>query len=311
MKVYKELSLFENKSSLVVTVGSFDGLHIGHQKIIEEVIKTADKKNIESCVITFEPHPRMVLQKETGIKLLTSLDEKIEILESIGVDKLIVLNFNLDFSYKSSDQFIEEYVLKLGAVHMVVGHDHKFGKDRLGDVNKLIEIAANDNFGITEVKPETFDGEIVSSSKIRTALLSGDVDKANDYLGRNYSVTGSITLGAQRGRTLGFPTANLKPTFENKVLPKNGVYVVDCNFDGQNYFGMMNIGNRPTFESKNEIVLEVNLFGFDGDIYGHQMKINFLHRVRDEIKFQSKEELIQQIISDKNYAAEFLKKFDK
>ncbi|MBX3008757.1 MAG: bifunctional riboflavin kinase/FAD synthetase [Melioribacteraceae bacterium] len=311
MKVYKELSLFENKSSLVVTVGSFDGLHIGHQKIIEEVIKTAGKKNIESCVITFEPHPRMVLQKEAGIKLLTSLDEKIEILESIGVNKLVVLNFSIDFSHKSSEQFIEEYVLKLGAVHMVVGHDHKFGKDRLGDVNQLMEIAANDSFGITEVQPETFNGEIVSSSKIRTALLNGDIEKANDYLGRNYSVSGIITLGAQRGRTLGFPTANLKSAFENKVLPKNGVYIVDCIVDGQNYFGIMNIGNRPTFESKNEIVIEVNLFDFDGDIYGQQMKINFLHRVRDEKKFQSKEELIQQINSDKIYAAEFLKKFNK
>lgn len=311
MKVYKELSLVEHKSSLVVTVGSFDGLHIGHHKIIEEVIKNAGKKNIESCVITFEPHPRMVIQKEAGIKLLTSLDEKIEILEKIGIDKLIVLNFTLDFSNKTSDQFIEEYVLKLGAVHMVVGHDHKFGKDRLGDVNKLIEIAANDSFEITEVKPETWNGEIVSSSKIRKALLNGDINKANEYLGRNYSVSGVITLGAQRGRTLGFPTANIKPSYDNKVLPKNGVYIVDCRFDDQNYFGIMNIGIRPTFENKSEVVLEVNLLGFDGDIYGHQMKLNFMHRIRDEKKFQSKEELIQQINADKNYATEVLKSFSK
>jgi riboflavin kinase/FMN adenylyltransferase len=141
--------------------------------------------------------------------------------------------------------------------------------------------------------------------------LNGDINKANEYLGRNYSVSGVITLGAQRGRTLGFPTANIKPSYDNKVLPKNGVYIVDCRFDDQNYFGIMNIGIRPTFENKSEVVLEVNLLGFDGDIYGHQMKLNFMHRIRDEKKFQSKEELIQQINADKNYATEVLKSFGK
>ena len=300
MKVYTEASENINTKNAVVTVGSFDGLHIGHFKILNEVKKVAADKNGNSFVVTFEPHPRFVLSKDFDMKLLTSLDEKKEVLENAGIENLMVINFTKEFSQQTSDQFIKRFIVdKIGAAHMVIGHDHKFGKDRLGDVNILSQVGRLNNFDVTDVSAESLNGEIISSTKIRNALAEGNIERANLFLGRNYSFSGNVVIGAQRGRTLGFPTANIKLDEPRKAVPKNGVYIVKCFLNEEVHTGIMNLGYRPTFENKHELVLEAHLLDFDRDIYGSDMKIEFLKRLRDEKKFDSKEMLIHQIESDK------------
>jgi riboflavin kinase / FMN adenylyltransferase len=303
MKVFTEAEEIKNNKNAVVTVGSFDGLHLGHIKILNKVNELAKSSNCSSAVVTFDPHPRYVLSQNYEMKILTSLDEKKEIFEKLGIDNLMVINFTKDFSQLTSDEFIKKFILqKIGASHMVIGHDHKFGKDRLGDEQKLREVGKQYNFDVTAVAPENLNDEIISSTKVRRALVEGDVEKAEHLLGRKYSITGAIVLGAQRGRVLGFPTANTKLFEDEKAVPANGVYVVDCFLDYRKYFGIMNIGYRPTFENKHELVLETHILNFSGDIYGKTLKIEFLKRLRDEKKFESRDALIHQIEYDKNVA---------
>ena len=303
MKVYTEVSENINIKNAVVTVGSFDGLHLGHFKILDEVKNIVNRKNGTALVVTFEPHPRFVVSKDYDLKLLTSLDEKKQILENAGIENLMVINFSREFSQLTSDEFIRRFIVgKIGAAHMVIGHDHKFGKDRLGDVVKLGEVGRLNNFDVTDVSAESIDGEIISSTKIRNFLSSGEIEKANLFLGRNYSISGKVVVGAQRGRTLGFPTANILLDEPHKAVPKNGVYITKCSLDDETHFGIMNIGYRPTFENKHELVLEVHLLNFNRDIYGKSMTIEFLKRLREEIKFESKDSLIHQIEMDKKIA---------
>lgn len=308
MKVYTEVSEDIRTKNAVVTVGSFDGLHLGHFKILNEVKKVVAEKNGTSFVVTFEPHPRFVLSKDFEMKLLTSLDEKKEILEKSGIENLMVINFTKEFSQLTSDEFIRQFIVeKIGASHMVIGHDHKFGKDRLGDVVKLSQVGKLHNFDVTDVSAKSLNGEIISSTKIRNALFNGDIERANLFLDRNFSISGKIVVGAQRGRTLGFPTANVMLDESSKAIPKNSVYVTRCLLDNEIHFGIMNIGYRPTFENKHELVLEVHILNFDRDIYGKSMKIEFLKRLRDEVKFESKDSLIHQIQTDKKTAQEIIR----
>lgn len=307
MKVYKEISKVENKGNAVVTVGSFDGLHLGHFKILDEVKRVAKEINGNSFVVTFDPHPRSVISANFDLRILTSLADKKEILESAGIENLFVINFTHEFSQLTSDEFIKRFIVeKLGASHMVIGHDHKFGKDRLGDADKLREVGKLNNFDITDVPAESLNGEIISSTKIRFALSDGNIEKANLFLGRNYSISGEIVVGSQRGRTLGFPTANIQMDEPHKAVPKRGVYIVECFVENEKHFGIMNIGLRPTFEDKHELILEAHLLNFNRDIYGRVMKVNFLKRLRDEVKFESKEALIHQIEVDKQLAIDVI-----
>jgi riboflavin kinase / FMN adenylyltransferase len=307
MKVFTENSDIKKISRSVVTVGSFDGLHLGHLKILEKVCDLSNKTNGNSFVITFEPHPRIVLSQNYDMKVLTSLDEKKEILEKAGIENLMVINFTKEFSQLTSDEFIKKFIVeKIGASHMIIGHDHKFGKDRLGDEQKLRDVGKLYNFDVTAVSPEMMEGEIISSTKVRKALASGDVEKVSSLLGRDYSLTGKIVLGAQRGRVLGFPTANTQLFEDKKAVPENGVYVVECWLQNEKLFGIMNIGYRPTFENKHELVLETHILNFNRDIYGKILRIEFLKRLRDEKKFESKESLIHQIELDKKTAQQIL-----
>jgi len=308
MKIYSDSSEIIKARNVVVTVGSFDGLHLGHFKIIEEVKRSAKETGGCSFVITFEPHPRSVISKDYDLKLLTSLDEKKEILEKVGIENIMVINFTKEFSQFTSDEFIKQFIVeKICASHMVIGYNHKFGKDRLGDEHKLREVGKLYNFDVTAVSPEMLNGEIISSSKIRNALSDGDIEKVNLFLGRSYSLSGLIVKGAQRGRLLGFPTANIQLFEAKKAVPENGVYVVECRLEDEKYFGIMNIGYRPTFENKHELVLEVHILNFDRDIYGKSLGVNFLKRLRDEKKFDSKEALIHQIETDKETAQHIIK----
>lgn len=303
MKVFTETEEIKNNKNAVVTVGSFDGLHLGHIKILNKVNELAKVSGGSSTVVTFEPHPRFVLSHNYDMKILTSLDEKKEIFEKEGIDNLMVINFTKEFSHLTSDEFIKKFIVqKIGASHMVIGHDHKFGKDRLGDEQKLRDVGRNYNFDVTAVAPENLNDEIISSTKVRRALVEGDVEKACRLLGRKYLISGEIVLGAQRGRVLGFPTANTKLFEDKKAIPANGVYVVDCFLDDKKYYGIMNIGYRPTFENKHELVLETHILNFSGDIYGKTLKIEFIKRLRDEKKFESRDALIHQIEYDKNVA---------
>ena len=305
MNIYREIPEIKKTLNAVVTVGSFDGLHPGHFKILDEVKNVVKDLKGSSYVITFEPHPRNVLSKDFGLRILTSLSEKIKILEEAGIENLVVLNFTKEFSQLTSDEFIRQIIFdKIGAAHMVIGHDHKFGKDRLGDVRKLSEVGKFYNFSVTDVPPESIDGEIISSSKIRTALAAGDLIIANKFLGRNYSLEGIVVAGMKRGRTLGFPTANIQPDDLNKAIPKNGVYVVKCDLEDKVLPGVMSIGTRPTFENNQEQILEVHLLDFNRDIYGKQFRIEFIKRLRDEEKYASKEDLIKQMQIDKQSAAD-------
>ncbi len=308
MKVYREDSEIVKTKKAVVTVGSFDGLHLGHLRILDKVKEVAEQTNCTSFVVTFEPHPRLVLSQDYDMKLLTSLEEKKEILEKIGIENLLVINFSKEFSQLISDEFLKKFIVeKTDAAYMVIGHDHKFGRDRLGDENKLRNVGMLYNFQVAAVSPQTIDGEILSSTKIRTALAEGNIEKANSFLGRNYSISGTIVQGAQRGRLLGFPTANIRPHEPKKAVPMKGVYVVKCQLENESHYGIMNIGCRPTFENKRELVLEVHLLDFNRDIYGKSLKVYFLKRLRDENKFVSKEELIHQIEIDQQRAMEIIR----
>ena len=310
MKVYTEDSGMEKPGNAVVTVGSFDGLHIGHKKILDKVKEYAQNKSGESYIVTFEPHPRFVLSHNFDFKILTSLEEKKEILKDFGIDGLFIIKFTTGFSQLTSEEFIDRYIAGLfGASHMIIGYDHKFGRDRMGDAVRLSRIGSVKNFDVTDVPAVTVGGEIVSSTAIRNALSEGNIEKANLFLGRYYSLSGIVVKGAQRGRLLGFPTANIEPGEKNKAIPMKGVYFVGCVVDDQTHFGVMNIGYRPTFENKHELVLEVHILNFGKDIYGKPFKISFLKRLREEKKFESKEALIHQMEIDKMSAFELTEKF--
>ncbi|MFZ5948811.1 MAG: bifunctional riboflavin kinase/FAD synthetase [Stygiobacter sp.] len=303
MNIFTDRSEIKFEKKSVVTVGSFDGLHRGHIKIIKELISTAKKNNGTSVLVTFDPHPRSVLSQYSEVSILTSLDEKKMILDKLDVENLYVIHFTREFSQLSSEEFIQNFLIeKLNASHIVIGHDHKFGKDRLGDENKLRELGLKLGFTVSSVQPVCIDDEIISSTKIRRFLINGELDKANLYLDRYYSICGIVVKGAQRGRTLGFPTANVQIDDVKKAFPKVGVYVTRCFLKDEVKFGVMNIGYRPTFENKQELVPEVYILDFNRDIYGEKIRVDFIKRLRDEIKFNSKDELINQIEKDKREA---------
>lgn len=299
--------LFDKNS--VLTVGTFDGIHIGHRNIFKDVERVAALKSARSIILTFEPHPRTVVSKDYKIKLLTTFEEKVELLAQSKIDVLLLVEFNEKFSKQSSEEFVKNCLVdNIGISHFVIGHDHKFGKNRDGDEKTLRELGSKYGFDVSAVPPVNVDGEIVSSTKIRNFLQEGDPEAAAKLLGRNYSFSGKVVEGATRGKILGFPTANIEVTDSNKLIPKNGVYIVECLVGGDVVFGVMNIGVRPTFVSEGDLVIEVHLFDFNKNIYGEKIEVNCIKRLRDERKFDSKEELIYQIASDKKKAIQYIGK---
>lgn len=309
MVIYKDISQLKKDNNTVLTLGTFDGVHLGHKKIIETLHLKSENKGSRKLVITFEPHPRTVLYKNSRrIELLTSFEEKVAVFKELKVDNLLVLNFTESFSQLPSDVFFKEYVVdKIGLSEIVVGHDHKFGKARGGDETLLIELGVKYNFSVTRVDGVTIDDVTVSSTKIRNLLYEGNIKSANKMLGRLFSLKGKVVAGDKRGRTLGFPTANLDIVDENKLIPATGVYSVEVVLKSAKYKGVMNIGRRPTFNSNSdEIVKEVHLIDFSGDIYGEDITIKIIDRIREEKKFESKDELIRQIFVDKNRSIEIL-----
>ena len=299
MKVIENYKNFTSTKNTVVTIGTFDGVHIGHQKIIEQLVATAKEKNAESVLLTFFPHPRMVLQKDNSIKLINTIDERIEFLKKTGLDYLIIHPFDKEFSRLTAFEFVRSILVNaLNISSLIIGYDHRFGKNREGNFEQLQEFGHMYEFDVNEIPAQDINEISVSSTKIRTALLEGNIKKANKYLGHTFSISGKVVTGKRLGNTIGFPTANISISEDYKLIPKKGVYLVQTEFNTKNYFGMMNIGVRPTVNGTHQTI-EVHLFNFENDIYGETLKITFLDFLRDEQKFDSIDSLKKQLSQDK------------
>jgi len=289
-----------NKNS-VVTVGTFDGIHLGHKKIISDLLEIGKSKNLRSVVVSFDPHPQLILRnKHREIKLLSTTDEKLAEFEKLGVDFVYILNFTKELAEVSAEDFFKNYLIeKIGLTDIVLGYDHNFGKNREGNFDTLKNFGEKYGFGVHKVDEFKINGDRVNSTTIRNFLTEGNVSKASFLLGNNYYFSGRVVYGDKRGRTIGFPTANIELLSEHKLIPKNGVYFVSAEVKENKYFGMMNIGNRPTIAENEGVFIEVNLFGFNDNIYGETMKTEVISFLRDEKKFSSLDELIEQLKKDK------------
>jgi len=307
LETIQNISLFKDiPNQTIITIGTFDGVHLGHRKILERLINNAKATNLKSTVLTFFPHPRMVLQKDVDIKLLNTLEEKKQIMETLGLDYLIIHPFTKEFSRLSATEFVRDILVNgLKAKKIIIGYDHRFGRNRNANIHDLIAFGNTLGFGVEEIPAQEIDDVSVSSTKIRNALLEGDIETANSYLSYAYMLTGTIGKGKGLGKKFGFPTANLQIAEEYKLIPKTGAYVVKSTLEGKECFGMMNIGFNPTVDGTAKSI-EIHFFDFDGDLYGKKIQVSILHRIRDEHKFNSIEELKQQLQKDKIRSLELI-----
>lgn len=309
MQVIKDINGFEFDKKSAITVGTFDGIHSGHKKIIEKLNAVKKSKGLRSVIITFDPHPQIVLRnKAKDIKILTTLEEKLEIFEQLGIDIAYVINFTKEFSQTTADEFYKNYLInKIGLSDLILGYDHMFGKNREGNFDTLKELSEQNNFTVDKVDEYQFEGQHISSTVLRDLLSNeGDVKRVAQILGRYYSIEGKVVEGKKLGRELGFPTANIEVSNEFKLIPKKGIYTVQVQIDGKDFYGMMSIGNNPTVTDEDSIKLEVNIFDFDENIYGKNIKVSFIERLRDEKKFDSIETLKTQISEDKKLSLKII-----
>ncbi|MGL2965190.1 bifunctional riboflavin kinase/FAD synthetase [Flavobacterium sp. XGLA_31] len=306
MKIFNSIQSFHSTKPTVVTIGTFDGVHLGHRKILNQLIANAKAMDCESLVLTFFPHPRAVLQEGTEMKQLNTLDEKIALLEHLGIDHLVVHPFDKEFSRLTAEEFVKD-VLKdtFNLKKIIIGHDHRFGRNRTANIDDLIVFGNSFGFEVEQISAETINEVSISSTKIRTALEAGNITLANDYLGYDYALTGKVTKGKQLGRTIGYPTANIQVAEDYKLIPLNGVYIAKTQLHGTTVFGMMNIGTRPTVDGTSQTI-EINLFDFEEDLYNQTLTVSFLKRMRDEQKFESLDALKSQLALDKTTALEFI-----
>ena len=306
MKIIRSIAAFNSSEKTIVTIGTFDGIHIGHQKILKDLIRTAKKENKKSVLLTFFPHPRMVLQKDVSIRLINTIEEKSSLLEKMGLDYLIIHPFSQEFSRLSALDFVRNILAnQLNTSRLIIGYDHHFGKNREGNIHQLREYSLLYDFEVEEIPAQDIDNVSVSSTKIRTALKEGRLKTANNYLGYNYMLNGTIVNGKKLGGKIGFPTANLDIKEPYKLIPKTGVYVIKTIIDAVLYTGMMNIGFNPTVKGKYQTI-EAHLFDFNKDLYGRKVTIELLFFLREEQKFNSIEDLIIQLNLDKINALFYL-----
>jgi riboflavin kinase/FMN adenylyltransferase len=285
--------------NVVLTVGTFDGVHIGHQKIIERIKAIAERLNGETALLTFYPHPRKVLFEDSDLKLIHTQEEKEQRLEKAGIDHLIVHPFTKDFSRLTALQYVRDLLVqKIGVRALVVGYDHHFGRNREGSFDELREYGEIYDFEVVEIPAQDIDDVSVSSTKIRNALAEGDVQRANQFLGSPFLITGTVVVGQKLGRELGFPTANIRVEEDYKLLPANGVYAAYIYVAGVKYSGMLNIGVRPTVDGKSRTI-EANVFDFDGDVYGHRIQLELIGRIRDEMRFDDLNALKSRLNADR------------
>lgn len=299
------------KNSSIVTIGTFDGVHIGHQEILKRLITIAEIEGLESVVLTFFPHPRMVLQKDSNIKLLNTIDERYNILSDLGIDRIEIQKFTKEYSRLTAIEFIRDILVnKLHAKIVVVGYDHHFGRNRSANIEDLKEYGEVYNFKVIEIPAQDIANVAVSSTKIRNALNKGEIAKANKYLGYHFMLTGRVVKGNGLGKTINFPTANINIAEDYKLVPKKGVYIINAILEDKLVYGMMNIGKKPTVKGKNKTI-EVHFFDFEKDIYGQKIQINLLERIRNEKKFDSIQLLQDQLIKDKQFTLEYIDSIKK
>jgi len=304
--IVQSIANYDKSHSSILTIGTFDGVHIGHRRILDQLINNGKEYGLRSTVLTFFPHPRMVLQQDSGLKLLNTLEEKIAILEETGLDCLVIHPFSKEFSRLTAEEFVRDHLVEeLQAKKIIIGYDHRFGRNRNADINDLIAFGEMLEFEVVEIPVQEINEVSVSSTKIRTALVEGDIETANAYLGYDYMLSGSIQKGKGLGRQLNFPTANLHIHEHYKLIPKNGAYVVYAHIEGALIYGMMNIGFNPTVEGKKRSI-EIHFFELEKDLYELPIRVHVLHRLRDEEKFESLEALQQQLNKDKTKALAYI-----
>jgi riboflavin kinase / FMN adenylyltransferase len=309
MQIFNDLSNLPKVDKTILTLGIFDGVHLGHKKIFEKLKKKAALMNCRNLIITFSPHPRNVINGKGEIKLLTTIEEKIKLFEESGIENLLIINFTKEFSQQSSEKFFKDYIIdRIGIKEIIVGYDHHFGKGRSGDVNTLRKMGIEYGFEVNTVEPFKINDEAVNSTKIRKALSEGNIKTASAFLGRKYSFNGTVIEGDKRGRELGFPTANISLDDEEKLLPSLGIYAVEFLFDDESHKGLLSIGIRPTFYNSGKIIPEVYLYDFNREIYNRKISVKIIDWIRAEEKFPSAEALVEQMQKDKIKGLEIFKK---
>lgn len=307
MKIFQKTSSFSSEEKTFVTIGTFDGVHFGHQKIIEKLVSEAKKEQKKSVLLTFFPHPRMVLQKDASIELINTINERANLLEKTGLDYLIIHPFSRAFSRTTALEFVRDILVnQLNISKLIIGYDHHFGKNREGNITQLTEYSHLYDFKVEEIPAQDIDDVSVSSTKIRRALHEGNLKTANHYLGYNFMLNGNVVNGKKLGGKIGYPTANIDIKEDYKLIPKTGVYVVKSTIDKKEVFGMMNIGNRPTVNGNHQTI-EVHFFDFNKDLYHQNLTIELLYFLRDEQKFESLDLLIHQLKKDERIARDYIK----
>lgn len=308
MKIYHNIEEFVPVKNAVVTIGTFDGVHLGHRKIISRLKEIADEIGGETVLLTFFPHPRLILHPEDqDLRLINTITEKAELLSQLGVDHLIITPFSRDFSNQTAEEYILDILVeKIGTRKIVIGYDHRFGKDRQGGLKQLQQLAPVYGYDVIEIPEQDIHEVAVSSTRIREALLHGDIALANEFLGYPFFITGKVNRGDQIGRTIGYPTANILVEETYKLIPKDGIFAVKIYLHDSEHLGMGYIGHRPTINGMTRNI-EVNIFDFNRDIYSQPIRMEFLHYVRDDMKFNSLEELTEQLGKDKIAVEKLLK----
>jgi riboflavin kinase / FMN adenylyltransferase len=308
LKLFHSLSEYKAAKKSIVTIGTFDGVHIGHKLILEKLIQNAKELDCESVVLTFFPHPRMVLQESSDVKLINTIEEKSVLIRNIGIENLIIHPFDQKFSRLTAEEFVKTILVDvLNIKKIIIGYDHRFGRNRTANIDDLIVFGKQYDFEVEQISAQEINDNAVSSTKIRNAILEGNISLANKYLGYNYTFSGEVVKGKQLGRTIGFPTANIQIKESYKLIPKNGVYIVKSNYEGKTIFGMMNIGNRPTVNGENQTI-EVNYFNFSKDIYNQIVSVEILEFIRDEQKFDSLDSLKSQLNKDQQTSLSYISK---
>ena len=307
MKIFNSINDFICSKKTILTLGTFDGVHIGHRKILEKVTQNTESDTTESLVLTFFPHPRMVLQGQSDVKLLNTIGEKIDLLETLGVQNLVIHPFDEVFSKLTAEEFVKTVLVEQFHIQkIIIGHDHRFGRNRTANIDDLIAFGQQYDFEVEQISVQEIKEVSISSTKIRNALTEGNMALANDYLGYEYFLTGTVSKGKQLGRTIGFPTANLMIEENDKLIPQNGVYVVKSIINQKTVFGMMNIGFNPTVAGE-KLSVEVHYFDFDADLYDQEIRVSILEYLRTEQKFSSVPLLKEQLEKDKDAAWTYIK----
>ena len=306
LKIVKNLLNYNSSKKSFVTIGTFDGVHIGHQKIIKNLIRSASIHKTTSILFTFFPHPRMVLQKETNIELINTIDERIQLIKKLGLEIMVIQEFTNEFAEHSALYFVKNLLVnKLNIANLIIGYDHQFGKNREGNFEQLTKYGKTYGFRVERIQQLDLDNITVSSSKIRVAIKNGEIEKANRFLGYNFMLTGNVVRGKNLGEKIGFPTANLKIEEPYKLIPKTGAYIVRSEIEHEIVFGMMNIGYRPTVSGKNQTI-EIHFFDFKKNLYGSEIQVDMIKFLRDEKKFESVEALKNQLQKDKEKALKII-----